>query len=238
MKTAINPKAKTDKRYEIQEPWRKIIPALLFRSVTLIILVLVVYLGASGSSFGLSDKNIAGVFVLSTDIQLAILGLANKILDYLVTLALHHISAAFLTKWMVLPNNNGARMQDLELHDELSKPWVAVKKFVTTIRSPGRRKEKATARAIVRLVLSLAISISTLLLGASVNVIGMPKARWFPDPRYISEDDPRYYFTSPQAQIQTIDFMNIWQDSWEMIREGQDPSWVVVRVDSMPCSPN
>ncbi|KAN0072609.1 hypothetical protein V8E54_009538 [Elaphomyces granulatus] len=232
-----NRKSNTTKKqpqYATQEPWLGIFPKLILRFITLGILATVLYLGASGTSWGLSDINLDNILVLSTDIQLVTLGLVNKILDYLVTVCIHHTAVASITKWMMLPDNppsgDAVRIEDFDLEGELSKPWVAVSKFLSRVRSSYSSSSKRKLMTFARFILCLATSVSTLLLGASVNAIGMPKSRWYPDPNYVPENDTIFFFTSPLARIGNVDFMNIWQESWEMSREVGDPSWALTNA--------
>jgi hypothetical protein len=61
------------------------------------------------------------------------------------------------------------------MKDELSKPWIAV--WACTQRC---RKGESRLFSVARGILCLVVSLSVVLQGASVNTIGMPKARWTP----------------------------------------------------------
>ena len=67
---------------------------------------------------------------VTPDTELALLGVFNKSLDYLVDNALENTTLLFLTLWMTLrPTENypsGVHLVDYEMKEELVKPWIAV----------------------------------------------------------------------------------------------------------------
>lgn len=151
-----------------------------FRIVTIFILVGCLTLGAKKQVFGLRDTNVnvsivSKVFDLPVDAQLAVFGLVNKLLDYLVQDALAHICGITLTTWMAL-TKIGAHTMDFQMTDELTMPWITVLNFIERFRLLGW--QGVGALGLLRYISSFATSIMVLLLGAGVNTIAIPKERW------------------------------------------------------------
>jgi hypothetical protein len=80
------------------------------------------------------------------------------------------------TLWMV-GTGGGATMQDLLIKNEMTKPWAAIGSYWRRHHTVGFW----AWRSIGRLFLCLGISVSVLLLGASLNTIAWPKQRWYPN---------------------------------------------------------
>lgn len=147
---------------------------VVFRVFTICILAGCLALGAKRQVFGLHEKR-SGFFNLSVDIQLAVFGLVNKILDYLVEDAVFHICGVTLTTWMAF-SGAGARTADFGMQDEFTKPWVTVMNLMQRVQLFGW--SGVGLPGIARFVAAFAIAVSMLLLGAGVNTIGIPKERW------------------------------------------------------------
>jgi hypothetical protein len=63
------------------------------------------------------------------------------------------------------------------MKNEMAKPWSAIDAY--------RRRRHGVGWfgwMLVRLFVTLAISVSVMLLGAGLNMVGWPKRWWFPDP--------------------------------------------------------
>lgn len=145
-----------------------------FRVFSIGILVGCLALGAKRQVFGLQDQRY-NFFDLSVDVQLAVFGVVNKILDYLVEDAVLHICGVTLTTWMAF-DKTGVRTLDFQMQDEFMKPWITVLNLVQRVKLFGWRG--VGLPGILRFVAAFATAISVLLLGAGVNTIGIPKQRW------------------------------------------------------------
>jgi hypothetical protein len=127
-------------------------------------------------------------------------GLVNQVLSYLLQMSLNHISTVLLTTWMALPTRYpGIQTDDFEIEDELTKPWIAVYNFSSKLRRLGIRGIKWSAW--MRFLLSLAAAMSVLLLGAAINIIALPKLRWWPNSGVSSVG---VYRDTPVLRIQDI----------------------------------
>lgn len=162
---------------------------------------------------------------MNQDAQLAAFGLLNTVLAILVRDSLGHISGVLITLWMVKKGETGASALDFEIGEELNKPWVAIGNFHARRKNNGWK-----LRDIVRFALGLTTGICLLLQGASINTVGMPKERWWPDTRFVNPDptDDRFFFTNRTFKVAQVSRMSVWQRSWDMIRDGGDISWKVV----------
>lgn len=145
-----------------------------FRVFSIGILVGCLALGAKRQVFGLREQRY-NFFELSVDVQLAVFGIVNKILDYLVEDAVFHICGVTLTTWMAL-SRTGARTLDFQMQDEFIKPWITIHNLVRRVQLFGWRG--IGLPGVLRFVVALATAVSVLLLGAGVNTIGIPKERW------------------------------------------------------------
>lgn len=79
--------------------------------------------GGSATVFTIKTKAILGSAV-DADLQLAFVGLINKIMDLFVTTTLHFTAGVVLTLWMT--QGSGIRLADFELGEELTKPWAVL----------------------------------------------------------------------------------------------------------------
>lgn len=145
-----------------------------FRVFSIGVLVGCLALGAKRQVFGLRDQRY-NFFDLSVDVQLAVFGVVNKILDYLVEDAVLHICGVTLTTWMAF-DKAGVRTLDFQMQDEFMKPWITVLNLMRRVQLFGWRG--VGLPGVLRFVAALATAVSVLLLGAGVNTIGIPKQRW------------------------------------------------------------
>lgn len=90
----------------------------------------VIVFGAKCVTFGLDDYALAGA-TFSVEVQLAAIGLVNKIMDMFVQASLKHTASIFLTKWMAVGSSQhrGASLLDFDLKSELTQPWTCVYNF-------------------------------------------------------------------------------------------------------------
>ena len=175
-------------------------------------------LGTSSTIFSLKTRHLFG-HAVDSDLQLALIGLINKIMDLLLTTALQSTAGVIITLWMTRRVDSegeaGVRLADLELSDELTKPWTAISKFAARCRHRGWR-----ASSGLRFIVTLSISTCVILQSLAVNTIGVPKKRWLPEPvdaRNVSH---------PLSDLKNIDWMNFWGSSWGTVGGG-DVSWDV-----------
>ncbi|KAL2831495.1 hypothetical protein BDW59DRAFT_157920 [Aspergillus cavernicola] len=224
----ITPPKPEEQSYSLREDWKGLVSKLSLRLVALGIIVCIIFFGGSGYTFNISEREVNGMF-MSIENQLVIFGVVNKILDYLVQLTLTHISSTHLTTWMTHPRtiDDGPTLDDFELQNELVNPWHSVTRGFARWRRSNTKRKSRKAWIPLRSVLSVAISISVLFLGGGINVIGIPKRRWYPDFRFQSQTSPDSSFTGPRMRLDTLDFNNIWDDGWQMLRVGGEPSWAV-----------
>lgn len=180
--------------------------------------------GAVGMSFNIANHKLWETYQINQDAQLAAFGVLNTILAYMVRDSLKHISDTFITKWIVADDGCGATVLDFEMGEELTKPWAAISKFHT------RRKQHGwNVRHTLRFILAFTTGTCLLLQGAGMNTVGMPKRRWWPDASASNPSDDRFYFTNKTMRVENVSQMSVWGRSWNMIREGGDVSWELVR---------
>ena len=177
--------------------------------------------GSARQYFAISTTSIWGTQV-TPDTLLAILGIFNKLLDYLVDNALEHISLQTLTLWMI--QKPGAHTIDYEMKEELVKPWIAMVNNLKRWRLFGWKG--LGWRGTARFILTLASSICFLLLGAATNTIGIPKGRWYPDlfPKSKANDALMMVKTT-QMDLVSLDWMSLWNAGWDVVGSGPQ-SWV------------
>jgi hypothetical protein len=164
--------------------------------------------------------------IVSADVQLAVFGLVNKILDYLLDTVLDHTVSVALTVWMACECGSirpipcyinmlrffslkgtisdhlaGIKITDFSMKDELSKPWIAFSAFVTRWRKDGWRWTY-----LLRFLICLSVSFCVLLQGAGVNTIGIPKSRWYPN----------YWGGVPNSDLTlTLPLMRMTNTNWD-----------------------
>ena len=141
--------------------------------------------------------------------------------------SLSHIADSLVTKWMV--SERGASALDFEMYDETIKPWRAV------VNVHARRKQNGwSLRDGLRFTVYMVVGVCLLLQGASMNTIGLPKIRWWPDTRFVNPDplDERLYVTTPATKVATVSYMSVWDASFQTVRQGGVVSWEVVSATS------
>jgi hypothetical protein len=169
--------------------------------------------GGSSRNFSVTTKRVLGSTV-DADLQLAFLGLINKIMDLLITKALQITAGVVVTVWMTRPRSEpGVRLADFDLGEELTKPWEACAKFSERWSTFGWKR--AGWR---RLLITLPVSVCVLLQGLAINTIGVPKERWYPEPR---QPDTAAH---PVAEYHGLDWMNFWNQAFQTVGGG-DKSW-------------
>ena len=172
--------------------------------------------GGSSRNFSVKTKQVLGRTV-DADLQLAFLGLINKIMDLLLTKALQLTAGVIVTLWMTRPRSSpGARLADFDLGEELTKPWEACGKFSERWSTFGWKR--AGWR---RFLITLPVSVCVLLQGLAINTIGVPKERWYPEER---QPDTAAH---PIARYQGLDWMNFWNQAFQTLGGG-DNSWRVM----------
>lgn len=89
-----------------------------------------IYFGASRRMFDFRDTSILG-FGVNVDIQLALVGFLNKVLDVFVQASLKHSTSIILTAWMALSSSkfSGVNIEDFKLKEELTQPWTCISNF-------------------------------------------------------------------------------------------------------------
>ena len=131
-------------------------------------------LGATRQIFSLRTQSIFGRNV-DADLQLAFIGVINKIQDLLVTKAFTSLAGVLLTLKMTT-FRSGATLLDFDLADELTKPWCSLWAFWKRKNTFGWRRA-----SWLRLLITSATSVCVLLQGLAINTMGIPKERWIPD---------------------------------------------------------
>lgn len=167
--------------------------------------------------------------MFSVDVQLAAIGLINKIMDTFVQASLKHTASIFLTKWMAAGSSRhrGASLLDLDLKSELTQPWTCIYNFHKRRKLHGW---KALGPAgIFRFIVSLWISCCVILLALAINTVGIPKERWYPnltDSGFQVTDSVRQLLTitTPIMQLHGLDWDDSWNQAWDMVGPGP-ASW-------------
>lgn len=184
---------------------------------------------AFGSKRQLFDFGTASIWGMQVtpDTQLALLGVFNKCLDYLVDNALENISLLSLTIWMTEdPTKNhpsGVHVVDYEMKEELVKPWIAGLNHIERWRVLGWKG--LGCRGMIRFAVTIVSSICFLLLGAAINTVGLPKARWYPDLFPKSDANQALMkIKTPRMTLANVDWMNYWTLGWETVGGGPQ-SW-------------
>ena len=184
--------------------------------VVLCAILIAIGFGGSSRNFSVKTKQVLGRTV-DADLQLAFLGLINKIMDLLLTKALQLTAGVIVTICMTRPRSSpGARLADFDLGEELTKPWEACGKFSERWSTFGWKR--AGWR---RFLITLPVSVCVLLQGLAINTIGVPKERWYPEER---QPDTAAH---PIARYQGLDWMNFWNQAFQTLGGG-DNSWRVM----------
>lgn len=187
-----------------------------------------VYFGASRRMFDFSDTSILG-FGVNVDLQLALVGFLNKVLDVFVQASLKHSASIFLTVWMALSSSkfSGVNITDFKLKDELTQPWTCVWNFWTRCSVLGWNG--LGYWGLLRYITCLAVSTCVLLLALAINTVGIPKERWYPDGvtnswTLTGNARKSMTITSPRMIINGLDWMNYWDSGDNLVGSG-DSSW-------------
>lgn len=183
--------------------------------VTIGVLVTAIAFGGASQVFTIKSQAVLGSTV-DPDLQLAFLGLINKIMDLFVTLVkiLQVTAGVVLTLWMTKAPHFGIRLADFELAEELTKPWAALSEFQERWSNRGMRDA-----GWLRLLVTLSTSVCVLLQGLAINTIGVPKERWSPELPNIS-------VSHPLVHLQSVEWGHFWDDAWGTVGGG-DKSWLV-----------
>ncbi|CAI6339452.1 unnamed protein product [Periconia digitata] len=169
------------------------------------VILAAILLGFLRQNWGLKNVMV-GKIEIDEELQLVIIGVVNKSLDVLIQAALEHMALLYNTLWMIQPGV-GSTIQDTLLKNEMSKPWKALYAFYRRGRILGFWKW----RSIFRLLLTLAVSISVMLLGAGLNTIAWPKRRWYPDLTIIKlteKASPDFSIHAPLMTLDRVDWGN------------------------------
>lgn len=177
--------------------------------------------------FHFTDTSLFGLGI-DVDLQLALIGLLNKILDTVVQASLKHTASVYLTAWMAYyfgksgrAGGAGVNLIDFGLKDELVEPWTCMVNFWKRCHHLGRRK--IGWPGFLRFIASLAVSVYVLLLALAINTLGIPKERWYPNPAGREED---LTISTPRMVLNGLDWMNYWGFGFDLVGSG-DQSWAV-----------
>ncbi|RDL36460.1 uncharacterized protein BP5553_05812 [Venustampulla echinocandica] len=188
-----------------------------------IAIILAIFFGASWRTFNFSDTSIFG-FGINVDVQLALVGFLNKVLDVFVQASLKHTASIFLTVWMALGSRfSGVNMIDFQLKEELTQPWTCILNFWTRCSVLGWKG--LGYWGVFRFIACLGVSTCVLLLALAVNTVGIPKARWYPNGAgggWRLTDDVRksMTITSPCMMLNGLDWMNYWNTGQNLVGSG------------------
>lgn len=182
--------------------------------------------GIARRTFDVHDKRL-GEQLIDSEAQLLMIGVFNKVMDYLMENTIENIVLTILILRMTRPDTFGAqfagvRMCNLELKEELTKPWMLVQATYRRLKTGDVQKSKGLNSAL--LVLKLVVSVCFPLIGVGFNTVGYPKARWYPD-LYLPD------IPTPQQTLVDVDWPS---DRDAAIRQvGDNPSvWPVAHAIS------
>ena len=194
---------------------------LIARIIAAGVLIAAITFGATRLVFGLESRALFGRDV-DVELQLALLGLVNKIMDLLVTISLEDLAAVTLTvaiagraSLLTAKNRRGVHLSDFELAQELTKPWQSIAAFYGRCKIFGW-----SLSSFARFVVTLIVSVCVLLQGLSLNTIGMPKERWY------EQKLQRY----PAHQLHDIN-LSFWDAGFSIVGGG-DKSWDAAMIYS------
>jgi hypothetical protein len=189
---------------------------LAVKIVGLCAILTAIGIGGSARNFSVNTRRFLG-FTVDADLQLAFLGLINKIMDLLVTKALQSTAGVVVTLWMTRERSSpGVRLADFDLGEELTKPLEACGKFSERWSTLGWKR--AGWR---RLLITLPVSICVVLQGLAINTIAVLKERWYPG---ASRPDTAAH---PIAKYKGLDWMNFWSQGFHLVGGGQN-SWLAM----------
>lgn len=172
-------------------------------TVTAILTTAIVF-GATKRTFNFNDNyNFLGID-LDVDDQFFFFGFFNKLADYVLDDSIERISGVLLTVWMAGNTRfPGILPIDFELSEEMSKPWRAVLNAAHRWKlAPSSNKSVS----VVRVLSSLATSLTVLLLGGSFNVVAMPKVRWTGNAAGVNVTNEGESFENPTMRIDNLNW--------------------------------
>jgi hypothetical protein len=204
---------------------------LLVRLVAIGIITTGIILGATGFHVHLEEATVLW-YHAEADLQLALLGLFNKVLDVLLVSSLEYTASILITTWMTAERSQderGATFGDFELKNELTKPWMTIWAFVWRCQ-----RFKWSYKSLFRFLLCLCISVCVLLQGLAINTIAIPKHRWYPNSptphngwsmtgRVRNEMTVKY----PKVFLQEIDWSMHMKTGYDNIGNEGAPEWAL-----------
>ncbi|KAK8210641.1 hypothetical protein IWZ01DRAFT_482708 [Phyllosticta capitalensis] len=215
-----------ERPYKMKERWGAISWSLFKRVLTATVLAGAIILGVLGQSFSTRRWLWHGLWI-NQDAQLAAFGLINTLLSYGVGDSLSHIAGTTITRWMVKEDDKGASTLDFDIEDEMREPWTAIANCYT--RSENK---DWTWKDFLRFVPVFIIGLSMVLLNAAMNTIAIPQDRWWPDLSFSNAvGDERAYFSNKTMRVTNVSRTAVWNQSWDMVREGPGEfSWDVAHA--------
>ncbi|MCJ1425164.1 hypothetical protein MMC29_003052 [Sticta canariensis] len=201
--------------FQLRAGTRQILLSLFVRGCTILLLVRAPVFGSKLQIFPLKETSLWGILI-EPDLQLVLIGVVNKILDYLTQNGLEHLALMILILWMahepVSSHLAGVHVSDYEIMEELMKPWVAAANFYS---------------ALFHILATLLISVSFLLLGARMNTVGIPNGRWYANLWLKTKaSDALMALRTPQMKLLNIDWTIDWDLGRGIVGDGSQ-SWNV-----------
>ncbi|KAK6544219.1 hypothetical protein TWF694_000922 [Orbilia ellipsospora] len=121
----------------------------------------------------------------SEDFQLLVIGVLSKVIDYCLNMSIEHLAGITITSMMIANFGVGKRhgttprgvtSLDLELANEMTKPWLALYNFYKRVRIFGFAKVGVWGG--IKFLLTLLVGLTVLLMTAAINTVALPKQRW------------------------------------------------------------
>ncbi|ROW07435.1 hypothetical protein VMCG_03734 [Cytospora schulzeri] len=219
-------KKKADAEVEFKAKKFSSVTGFFFRDlIPAAVMILGLTFGAKWMVFDLTGITVNSI-AIDTDLQLSMIGLINKVMDAFVQASIKNTASVLLTVWMAL-SVKGASLLDLQLKEELTQPWTCVGNFYKRCSRSGWKG--VGFKGTLRFLLSLSVSCCVIFLGLAINTIAIPKERWWPPGNtggYSLTDEMRKLMTVtvPRQEILGVDWMNQWNEAWDMIGSGP-ASW-------------
>lgn len=218
--------------------WFQLFWTQTYRLVSVGILITGITFGAKGFKLTLKDITVA-VYNIDSDLQLALLGFFNKMLDVLLVSSLEYTASVLLTTWMTAEQATGkeprgATFIDMDIKNELTKPWMTLYSFAVRSQWSWKNMSSLTFwktswrdlwkvlrsrrswKSFGRLWLCLVISVSVLLQGLAINTVAIPKLRWYPNMpddhngwSLDAEARKQLTITYPKAYLEELTWSNI-----------------------------
>ncbi|KAF3000848.1 hypothetical protein E8E13_007130 [Curvularia kusanoi] len=222
----------------------------LSRLVSISVLLTGIAFGGSSFNIVLKDFTLSW-YSIDSDLQLALLGFFNKVLDVLLVSSLEYTASVLLTTWMTAEPRKapcGASFNDFDVKNELTKPWMTIRSFakrsdwswknvksLTFWKSLGSWegwRRRASWKSFGRFVLCLCISVCVLLQGLAINTIAIPKERWFPNRPdahngwTITKQARRdFTITHPKVYLETLTWSHETKLATSNIGDKAAPAW-------------